>query len=560
MTGDTQSPASTVPRRSAPQSGVPDQRTLLTGVIGFRLLLALLLLGRSALLWRDQPETGFAVAVATFFVLAITAYGAYTMLRRSQPPLTAALFLQALLDLGLVTALVYLGGTSTVFAAAYIVVIAGYAVLLPVVGGVAVLLLASASYLSAALIRHPDALPPGLTAQLIVFTVVFALVAALGHRLRHTAAHQTRLESELQQARFEAAEILSSIRAGVLTVDGKGRLVFLNPPAQRLLGLEAAGAGEPVLPLLAARAPELHQALVAGIESGVRIGRGEGTVTVAGAEPFPIGLSTATFQRDGGAERAVTAVFTDLSELKQLQELQFRAERLEAVAALSASLAHEIRNPLASIRSSVEQLARSADADDDERLLGRLIVRESDRLSRLLQEFLDFSRVRAANFAAIDLCEVARDAIHVVEEHPECGEGVRVRLEGRSTTVSADEDLVHRIVSNLVLNAVQACRGQGNVTVTVEPAADRELPPGANLASPVRLVVEDDGPGIDPELRDRLFQPFVSGRAGGSGLGLAIVQRAVEAHRGLVLVDSQPGQGARFTIYLPSRLFVEGNA
>jgi signal transduction histidine kinase len=116
------------------------------------------------------------------------------------------------------------------------------------------------------------------------------------------------------------------------------------------------------------------------------------------------------------------------------------------------------------------------------------------------------------------------------------------------------------VVSNLVLNAVQACKGKGTVTVTVGPAHPSDLPPGADLGIPVHLIVEDDGPGIDPDLMDRLFEPFVSRRAGGSGLGLAIVQRAVEAHRGLVLVSTTPGKGARFTVYLPSRPFREGAA
>jgi len=107
---------------------------------------------------------------------------------------------------------------------------------------------------------------------------------------------------------------------------------------------------------------------------------------------------------------------------------------------------------------------------------------------------------------------------------------------------------------------VQAAKGKGSVTITVGPAHPADLPPGADLGIPVQLIVEDDGPGIDPDLIDRLFEPFVSRRAGGSGLGLAIVQRAVEAHRGLVLVDSNPGKGARFTVYLPSRPFRESAA
>ena len=335
-------------------------------------------------------------------------------------------------------------------------------------------------------------------------------------------------------------------------------LAFINPAAERLLGLDGSQmTGTPVLDRLGEMAPDLHDAIVSGLRRGRRVGRGEGTVTRPDGKRFPIGLSTTTFEQASDGSTAVTALFTDLSELKALQDLHLRAERLEAVAALSASLAHEIRNPLASIRSSVEQLAGSAGADDDDRVLAQLIVRESDRLSRLLGEFLDFSRVRASNFTRVDLHGVAVETARLLREHPDYGSGVTLEVQGEPLFIQADEDLLHRTVSNLMLNAVQACQGQGRIVTSVARATPGELPPGATIEDPVRLVVEDNGPGIEPDLLDRLFQPFVSRRPGGSGLGLAIVQRAVEAHRGLVMVKSSSGRGARFTVYLPSMPFSE---
>src|SRR4029077_19044868 len=113
---------------------------------------------------------------------------------------------------------------------------------------------------------------------------------------------------------------------------------------------------------------------------------------------FPIGLTTTTIEGPKGEMPRVTAIFADISDSKRLEELHLRAERLEAVAELSSSLAHEIKNPLASIRSSVEQLSRSTRANADERFVGGVIVRETDRLSRLLTEFLDFSRVRVTEY------------------------------------------------------------------------------------------------------------------------------------------------------------------
>jgi signal transduction histidine kinase len=248
----------------------------------------------------------------------------------------------------------------------------------------------------------------------------------------------------------------------------------------------------------------------------------------------------------------VTAIFTDISDSKRLEELHLRAERLEAVAELSSSLAHEIKNPLASIRSSVEQLARSSRANADERFLANLIVRESDRLARLLSEFLDFSRVRVTECRPLDLREVAGAAIRLVRERPECEDDVEILLEGDVTSMEGDEDLLHRVVSNLVLNAVQAAGKGARITVRTGRPPPGELPMGAGIENPVTLQVHDNGPGIPDTVRGRLFEPFVTGRVGGTGLGLAIVQRAVEAHRGLVLVDTAPGKGTTFTIYFPA--------
>jgi signal transduction histidine kinase len=118
--------------------------------------------------------------------------------------------------------------------------------------------------------------------------------------------------------------------------------------------------------------------------------------------------------------------------------------------------------------------------------------------------------------------------------------------------MEGDEDLLHRVVSNLVLNAVQAAGPRARVTVRTGHASLNELPGGAGIDNPVSLRVIDNGPGIPDELESRLFEPFATGRVGGTGLGLAIVQRAVEAHRGLVLVDSEAGKGTTFTIYFPA--------
>jgi two-component system sensor histidine kinase PilS (NtrC family) len=550
------------PDQRAGRSSLPDQRTLLSWLFIGRLILSVGMLMGAGLVWTERPQESYLITIGVVIALLFTAYGFYIVHWRRRRPGQTFLLFQALVDLGVVTTVVHFAGQpQSAFPALYVLVVAAYALLMPPATGAATAIFASALFLGDTLWTRADAPDAAFWAQMIVFNLVFAIVAVLGHRLREAGMEQETLATELQRVRLEADDILRNIRSGVLTVDGLGRLAFINPTAEKLLDLEGeALMALPVLDQLKVRSSELWAAVVAGIRSGRKISRGEGIVSHQGGRTFPIGLSTTTFRQETQEAPSVTAIFTDISDLKEVQELHARAERLESVAALSASLAHEIRNPLASIRSSVEQLARSRHADEDERFLAGLIVRESDRLSRLLSEFLDFARVRATQFVPIDLHSVVTAVVRLIRAHPDCRPDAEIAIEGGRTTMEGDEDLLHRVIANLVLNAVQAAGGPIRITVGVAEVSAGEIPHGTNWEQAVRLQVRDDGPGIPADIRDRLFEPFVSGRPGGSGLGLAIVQRAVEAHHGLVLVESGAGTGTTFTIFLPARMLAEDAA
>jgi PAS domain S-box-containing protein len=337
-------------------------------------------------------------------------------------------------------------------------------------------------------------------------------------------------------------------------VDAKGRLLFANPAAGTLLGFDSeAMIGKPIFDALSTTSPALTLALRRAVLHRERVTRGEADITLDG-RTFPIGLTTTTMDGGHDPEReSATAIFQDISDNKRLEELRLRAERLEAVAELSASLAHEIKNPLASIRSAVEQIALVPRATEDEKTLGKLIVRESDRLSRLLSEFLDFARTRVTRLEQVDFASITRAAAALATTHPDRKQSVTVRCitPPGPLMVEGDEDLLHRAVFNIALNAVQAAPERGTVSIELATMRAEHMPNGVNFgANAVALRITDDGPGIPVNLRDRVFAPFFTTKAGGTGLGLPIVHRAVEAHRGVVYVDSN-GWGTRFTVLLP---------
>jgi len=541
-------------RGSSSGSPIPTPQALLRSVYVGRLCVAIAIYLSAALKFNvaaplDLLVTSFLLVASV--VVTIASYW-HTHIRGRSPGRTF-LYAQALYDVALITAVVHVtGGPQSDLTPLYVPLIAVTAVLMPPASTALVTALVGIVYFADVFFGHRTPMTAQVGLQLSVFVAVAVVTAYFASRVSVMGAEREALAGELRQVRLEAADVLRNIPTGIVTVDADGHLLYCNPAAEQILGFkERQWRGRSVMPEFARIAPEFWAAITATARRGVRAMRVEATVRRP-ERTFPIGVTTTTLEVEPGGTPRVTAIFTDISDSKRLEELHLRAERLEAVAELSASLAHEIKNPLASIRSSVEQLGRAKRANPDEKFLTGLVVRESDRLSRLLSEFLDFSRVRATECRPLDLHAVAAAAIRLVREHPDCPDDAVIDLAGGSTAMEGDEDLLHRVVSNLVLNAVQAAGKGARVTVRTGRPAPQELPRGAGIENPVALAVSDNGPGIPENLRARLFDPFVTGRVGGTGLGLAIVQRAVEAHRGLVLVDSTEGKGTTFTVYFPA--------
>jgi two-component system sensor histidine kinase PilS (NtrC family) len=467
---------------------------------------------------------------------------------------------QILFDLLLVTGLVHVtGGAASQFAALYILVIAVASLMLTASAGLLIAALGCLFYFADVILAHRASLDLGYWLQLGVFAGVALSSGYIASRLREARVGREELAAELVKVRLQAEDILRNIRSGIVTVDAAGNLVYANPAASSLLGMDLGGStGRKVRDLFGSVSPELVSALERATASGIRTIRAEGKVITA-TRGFPIGLNTtvtADVEQNGngseGASRTATAIFQDLTDQKRLDALRRRTQRLEAVTELSASLAHEIKNPLASIRSAVEQLGQSTRSTPDEQTLSTLIVKESDRLARLLTEFLDFARVRVNKVQNVDIARLTRGAATLAAAHPSRADGVRMMITGEAGTLEGDEDVLHRAVFNLVLNAVQASPRDGEVRVDVSETRNDETPPGVKLrGGGISIRIADDGPGIPAEAREKMFDPFFTTRPGGSGLGLAVVHRAVESHAGFVFVDSEVGSGTRVTVLLP---------
>ena len=504
--------------------------------------------------WLELDSDKTLIVMLTFVLSHIVTVASFAWSDVQRRPFTEGFFyLQLMVDLLVVTAAVHV--TDGQVAALYILVNAVAAIFLPVRGAMLVAALGIVLYAADVSLLQATTLAAPFILQVLVFALAAAGSSLISAQLKVAGVGREALEAELKRVRLREADILRNIGSGILSVDETGELLFANASASELLGSDLeARVGTPILDYVHAVAPGLAEALRRATSEGWVAARSEGTLR-RGELTVALGVTTTIAPADeavGG--RTITAIFKDISDQKRLEQLNLRAQRLEAVAELSASLAHEIKNPLASIRSAVEQISARPAANDDERTLGRLIVRESDRLSRLLSEFLDFSRVRVTKRELVDLGGVVRGAVRLAEAHPGRAPNstIEVTITGDPLAVTGDEDLLHRAIFNLVLNALQATRPGTVVRVTAGPVPAERLPRGVpSLArGAVAIDVTDEGAGIATGVRERLFEPFTTTKVGGTGLGLAIAYRAIEAHRGVVLVDTGD-TGSRFRVLIP---------
>jgi signal transduction histidine kinase len=227
-------------------------------------------------------------------------------------------------------------------------------------------------------------------------------------------------------------------------------------------------------------------------------------------------------------------------QIIEIEEQLRRADRLSALGELSAGMAHEIRNPLGSIKGTAEILRDGVAADDPKLEFAEILIREVDRLNRVLEDFLRFARPAPVEHGRFSLAKVVSDVLDLTRQ-----QALRNRVEIRvelddEIEIPGQSEQIKQVFLNLVLNALQAMPEGGALVISSK-----------NLLQEVHVKVCDNGPGIALENKERIFNPFVTTRDSGTGLGLAITQRIIQGHDGRIVLDSSPGEGACFTVCLP---------
>ncbi len=460
--------------------------------------------------------------------LAAVAASSWWTRRRGGVGTPALIYGQLVLDCVLTSVLCAVtGGVHTPFVLLYAPSIAAGAFQLGLIGAITAAGLASAGLvLVAVTTTTPEVLAEG-SLQIYLETMfrifAFFLVASLTGQLAEAAERSGRaLIAERRSSAMLASEhemVLDRVRAAVLTLDRLQRIVTMNPAALRLLG---DVAGFEIRDVLAGPPSQ-------GTWEEVRDG---GRRWLCCADPLP----------DGGR----VIVIEDVTELHRLREVSTRDERLVGVGRLAASMAHEIRNPLASLTGSLQLVAE----DHPDRLV-EIALHEAQRLNRLVEEFLSVSRTQKLERRTTELHAMVEDVVASFGSDPRFRETVRVTGEGTPAVADVDPDRLRQVLWNLVLNGAQAMPRGGEIRVSVEERPEYEQGPEG-----VEIRVVDQGPGISEADRGRIFDPFFTTRTGGSGLGLALVEQIVRAHGGRIAVRTPPEGGTAFVLWLPKEAYV----
>ena len=354
------------------------------------------------------------------------------------------------------------------------------------------------------------------------------------------------VDRALDKSRDYLKLVMASMSNGMLSIDAKGKIVTINPNAEDLLGLDDQEIKQHDLrSLIDMTATGIEKTLADGtsvVEKEIVYNRPSGPVNLS------LSASPIIDEDKASSFTGAVVILRDLTEIKRLQEKVRRSEKLAAIGELATGIAHEVRNPLSSIRGFAQFLKRVLNDQPKEREYAELMIKEVDRINNVVTNLLSFARPVTPEPAPTDISQLLHHTIRLVQEDADL-RNVSIQLDvpedENLDSIMLDGSQMTQVMLNLILNALQAVDVEGHVWIAASrPSTDS-----------LEICVEDDGPGIPPDKVKRIFDPFFTTKEKGTGLGMVIVQMIVENHGGDIRVVSPvPGKtrGCRIVLRFPA--------
>lgn len=356
-----------------------------------------------------------------------------------------------------------------------------------------------------------------------------------------------RLERRFRE--IDPYNIYNSITEGLITLDAEENILTFNKAAERIFEVkEKEIVGQAFRRVI----PQCESQLNAYIQYRDHDKRFEVTFKNQRGEPvFLKGRFSPLLDRKG-AEIGTTCLFTDLSVERILQEKARRSDRLTALGELAAGVAHEMRNPLTTIRGYLQILPHNNNDDDFIREFSDNLIREIDRLTRLTEDLLNMAKPISPDLQPKNVSDVVNAvAIFLMDKFETAGVSFEINDHDEGSAVLIDCDRIKQVFINLFMNAIEAMKDGGQIKVRISQRVE-QLAEGEDPRPCIMTEIKDDGPGIPVGVQERIFDPFFTTKDSGTGLGLSLTNRIVEEHGGFLRVDSTEGEGTCFSIILPS--------
>ncbi len=554
----------------SPRALPAEDETRLRRLTYLRLMMATLIIGAAIMVFQAHGRALSIIALYSLLGVVYLSTGTTYIAHRTGATFKNIIVTLMCIDMAILAMIVhYSGGSTSNFTILYIFPILIGGIYFEVAGGLTAAIAATSIYVIYSVLEmggyvispasewvlpaQPDRMLLRGYLHMAVFVSTGLLSGYISSHVMKKGRELAERERELKNVQLSTDSIIRNMSSGLIVVNMSSEILSVNPAAVSILGLE-----DPVklkgklIDIAMPHMPALSTELTSALENGVPRKRHELEVRRDNGDLLPLGISISILKDEGGEKRGVIALFQDLTEVHKMREKIRRSDKLAAIGRLSASIAHELRAPLASICGSIEMLTSELDLDGDNGELVDLIIKESERLDGIISDFLEFARLRKPALIPMNIEKSIREVVLLLKHSSSVNGEISIDASGGAETarVLADEEQIKQVFLNICLNACEAMDNNGCLTIRMSRAVT-ELKDSEDCEECIRVDFKNRGPAIPPDVLPHVFEPFYTTKEGGTGLGLAIAARIVESHLGYIKVESVEGAETVFSVILP---------